>query len=189
MTVALSTRPDKGRAGTAKGRSDVFYVAGQQLSYEELQRLPADPAGLRGWIEKAVRVRKADPTANVPEYAVADHVTRTLVELLHQVPVPGSVRVAAYRALPTMPGVHARGKAKDARGRTGERLTLGHEPYPGQKGFERETELIVDTGTTLLLSESVKTTIDGRPFANKTSTETMLHVGWTDAAPSVPALP
>ncbi|MFI6512034.1 hypothetical protein ACIBCT_30905 [Streptosporangium sp. NPDC050855] len=59
MTVVLSTRPDKGRAGAAKGRSDAFHVAGQQLSYEELQRLPADPAGLRGWIEKAVRVRKA----------------------------------------------------------------------------------------------------------------------------------
>ncbi|MGC5013519.1 hypothetical protein ACLQ2R_22390 [Streptosporangium sp. DT93] len=187
--ASLSTLPDKGSVGPTKGVADVFYLAGQQLSYEELQRLPADPAGLKDWIEKAVRVRKADPTADIPEDAVDGHVTGTLISMLHEVPVPKNVRVAAYRALPTRPGVHVRGKAKDALGRTGERLSFDHANGRGNKGTKLETEVIVDTGTMLLLARGAKTTIDGRPFLHKTSTTTVLHVGWTDSPPSAPALP
>ncbi|MEU4833491.1 hypothetical protein [Streptosporangium sp. NPDC023615] len=184
----LSSLPDKGSVGPTKGGPDVFFLADQQLSYEELQRLPADPAGLRAWIEKAVRTPRADPTANVPEEAVDEYVRGTLVTL-YQLPVPRNVRVAAYRALPAMPGVHVRGKAKDALGRTGERLSFDHTRARGHKDTALRSEVIVDTGAMLLMAHGVRTTVGGKPFPNKTWTETMLHVGWTDRAPSVPALP
>ncbi|MFI6456803.1 CU044_5270 family protein [Streptosporangium amethystogenes] len=188
-TVSLSTKPSKGRVSLTKGPA-VFYVADQQLSYEELQRLPADPAGLRSWIERAVRVPRAEPDAKVPEDAVDGQVTRVLTELLHMVPVPKEVRVAAYRALPTMPGVRSLGKVKDTLGRTGEGFSIDHtQPRQKDPKIVATSHVIIDTGTMSLLAKELKSTRGGKPFLNKTWTETMLQVGWTDDKPSVPALP
>ncbi|WP_030924317.1 hypothetical protein [Streptosporangium amethystogenes] len=188
-TVSLSTTPNKGRVVLTKGPAS-FPVAGQQLSYEELQRLPADPTGLKNWIEKAVRVPKAEPDAEIPEDAVDGQVTGTLTMLLHEVPVPKEVRVAAYRALPTMPGVRSLGKVKDALGRTGEGFSIDHR-QARQKNLKvvAKTDVIIDTDAMSLLAENLKSTRNGKPFLNKTWTRTMLQVGWTDDKPSVPALP
>ncbi|MEV6862773.1 hypothetical protein AB0M44_17460 [Streptosporangium subroseum] len=178
--VSLSTKPDKGMVGPVKGRPTTFFLAGQQLSYEELQRMPSNPAELKTWLGKAAR------TAKVPDAGVDGYVTRVLPSLLHEVPVSKEVRTAAYQALRAMPGVRSLGKVKDARGRTGEGLSFILQK---QRSLVATTQVIVDTGTMLLLADSLKTTIDGKPFPNKTWTETMLQVGWTDDEPSVPALP
>jgi hypothetical protein len=183
-TVSLSTKPDKGGVSPAKGRPATFFLAGQQLSYEELQRLPADPAGLKTWLEKAARAAKA------PDDAVDGYVTQALPSLLHEVPVPKEVRTAAYEALPTMPGVRSLGKVKDARGRTGEGLSIDHGQTRQKKDtVAAKTQVIVDTDAMVLLASSFETTLNGKPFLNKTMTETMLQVGWTNDKPSIPALP
>jgi hypothetical protein len=180
MVVSLSTKPAKGMVQPVKGET-TFQLAGQLLTYEELQRLPADPAGLKTWIGKAARVSK------IADEAVDEYVTGSLVQLLYDSPVPKEVRTAAYEALPTMPGVRPLGKTKDSRGRIGGGLSIIH---PQQKDTTVvTTQVIVDTGMMLQLADSQKTTINGKTFPNKTFTETMLQVGWTGDEPSIPSLP
>lgn len=176
--VSLSIKPDKGRV-VRMGRPAVLSLADQRLSYEELQRLPADPAGLRTWIEKAAQVWK------VSEGAFDSYVAETLVQLLRRVPAPKEVRTAAYEALPTVPGVRVLGKIKDSQGRVGEGFSID---LPGRGTTLVTSQVIVDTDT-MLLAQSVRTTIGGRLFRDETSTETLLQVGWTDNEPAVPALP
>ena len=184
--MSLSTKADKGRVEPMKGRPSTFLLAGQQLSYEELQRLPADPAGLRTWLEKATRVAK------VSDDRVDEHVTRELPSLLHEVPVSKEIRTAAYRALSTMPGVRSLGKVKDERGRVGEGLSVVYEQTNREKATSADRiQMIVDTGAMILLSRAVRLTakVNGKPTPEINTTETMLQVGWTDDEPSVPSLP
>ena len=183
IPVSLSTKPGKGNLVPMKDPA-TFRVAGQQLSYEELQRLPADPAGLKNWIEKAARASQADPS----EESVNAHVTGTLTTLLHEVPVPKRIRVAAYQALPTVPGVRALGKTEDSQGRTGQGFSINHGESQKNDSIAAWDEVIVNTDTMLLLANSLKVSLNGKPF-QPIWTETMLQIGWTDDEPSVPALP
>ncbi|MFC5827878.1 hypothetical protein [Nonomuraea insulae] len=183
QVVKLSTKPDKGRFGQARGEN-TFRLGWQKLTYEEVQRLPADPSALKSWLAKAAQVSR------IPQNRVDDNVTGTLPELLHSLPAPKEVRAAAYQALLTMPGVHSRGTAKDGVGRTGSAVSIEYpDDVRKDKTYGNRTDLIVDTGTMLLLSTSHTATINGKVFPNKTMTQTLLQAGWTDAAPAVPTLP
>ncbi|MEV6152820.1 hypothetical protein AB0L53_20965 [Nonomuraea sp. NPDC052129] len=174
--VTLDTKADKGQVIPPRG-SNPFELAEQQLSYEEVQKLPADPSGLKAWLTKAVRVAKA------PEDAVDNNVALALLTLLRDLPAPKEVRAAAYQALLTMPDVRSQGTAKDALGRAGAKLSIFHD----RARQKVKTEVIVNTNEMVSLAERLTTELNGRPSADFTST--MLQVGWTDAAPSVPALP
>ncbi|MEV1241418.1 hypothetical protein [Nonomuraea sp. NPDC049750] len=177
-TVSLATKADKGRVIPSK-RPNAFFLAGQQMSYAELQELPADPSGLKDWLAKAVQVGRA------PDDAVGGYVTAALRTLLHTLPAPKEVRAAAYQALLTMPNVRAQGTVKDALGRAGAKLSIA--PDQVRQKITANIEVIVDTDEMVLLAESLTTELNGKPFRNYTST--MLQVGWTDTDPSVPALP
>ncbi|MEQ4715543.1 hypothetical protein [Nonomuraea sp. B19D2] len=181
--VKLSTEPDKGHVSPVRGRN-TFFLAGQKLRYDEVQRLPADPNGLKSWLTEAARVSR------VKENGVDRYVTGALSGLFHQLPAPKEVRTAAYQALLTMPGVRAQGRTKDNAGRTGAALSVDY-PETVQSGdtIKTKTDLIIDTDTMLLLSRTWTTRLNGKLFINKISTETVLQAGWTNAEPAVPALP
>lgn len=181
-SVSLTTKPDTGRLLPPKGPA-AFSLAGQRLSYQELQLLPADPSGLKNWLRTAARVLAGEQAAGD---IVDDTVTQELTHLLYESPVPKRVRTAAYQALRSTPGVRSLGKIDDSLGRTGEGLTIGRR----QQGTTvSTTEVIVDTGTMLLLADGLKTTVNGKPLLEKTWTETVVQVGWTDDEPSIPGLP
>ncbi|NUW32965.1 hypothetical protein HTZ77_16200 [Nonomuraea sp. SMC257] len=177
QVVSLSTRPDKGHVGPVPGER-TFLLSEQRLTYDEIQRLPADPDALKSWLTQVARVEQAKETI------VDSFVTGALTGLLYELPAPKEVRAAAYRALQTMPGVRVKGTAKDGVGRTGTALSI-----PPQKGTTVRSDLIVDTGAMLLLSEDMQDTIDGMASLEHTGTRTVLQAGWTDTAPAVPALP
>ncbi|MFG1686339.1 hypothetical protein ACGFNP_39675 [Nonomuraea sp. NPDC049269] len=179
-TVSLSTKPDKGRVGAVKGPG-TFFLDGQQLTFEEVQRLPADPSGLKTWLAKAARVSR------VPEDRVEGNVREALPTLLRDLPAPKEVRTAAYQALLTMPGVRSLGTAKDSLGRTGVKVSIDQEQTRDEDSVR--TEMIVDTDEMVQLAQNQTTKLNGKLFVNKTYAETLFQVGWTDAAPSVPALP
>ncbi|QFY12862.1 hypothetical protein GBF35_45480 [Nonomuraea phyllanthi] len=182
-TVSLSTEPDKGHVAPVRGDT-TFFLAGQRLTYDEVQRLPAKPDALKSWLAEAARVSRAD------ESAVDRFVTSALPDLLHRLPAPREVRAAAYQALLTMPGVRPAGEKKDGVGRTGAAVSIDYpETRQGKNTFTSGAELIIDTGTMLLLSEGHTSTINGKPFLNKTTTQAVLQAGWTDAEPAVPTLP
>ncbi|MCF6476506.1 hypothetical protein FAF44_50465 [Nonomuraea sp. MG754425] len=183
--VKLSTEPDKGHVGPVRGNDDKFFLAGQRLTYDEVQRLPAVPNALKSWLSEAARVSR------VKQNNVDQAITRALVEMLYQLPAPKNVRAAAYQALLTMPAVRSQGESKDSMGRAGAALSIDHPKAVQNNGLtiKDKTDLIVDTGTMLLLSESLTTKISGKLSFNESSTQTILEAGWTNTAPAVPALP
>ncbi|MGS2642427.1 hypothetical protein [Streptosporangium sp. LJ11] len=185
QVVKLSTEPDKGHVGPVRGNDDKFFLAGQRLTYDEVQRLPADPNVLKSWLSEAARVQR------VKQNDVDQYVTGALPGMLSQLPAPKNVRAAAYQALLTMPAVRSRGESKDSMGRAGAALSIDHPKAVQKDGLtiKDTTYLIVDTGTMLLLSESQTTKISGKLSLNETRTRTMLEAGWTNTAPAVPALP
>ncbi|MEV0382824.1 hypothetical protein [Nonomuraea sp. NPDC050643] len=181
-TVKLSAEPSKGSVAPVPNVSS-FRLAGQSLTYDEVQRLPADPKVLKDWLTRAARVGR------VPESSIGRWVTGTLPQILHDLPAPKAARAAAYQALLTTPGVRSEGVVKDPLGRSGTALLL-EEPMNQKKSVASvKTRLIIDTGAMVLLSQHRTLSTDGRPTAGKDSHETMIEVGWTDSPPVVPALP
>jgi hypothetical protein len=176
-TVRLSTEPAKGNVTPVRNENS-FRLAGQRLTYDEVQRLPAEPNNLKDWLRKAGQVHR------VLNGSLDDWVTNTLPTILQSIPAPKEVRAAAYQALLTMPGVRAGGNAKDALGRSGAAVLVD----TGQEGSAK-IRLIVDTGRMVLLSRDQTVRFDGKVLESKTYNETLVEVGWTDAEPAVPALP
>ncbi|MED7926851.1 hypothetical protein SMD20_21525 [Nonomuraea sp. LP-02] len=179
-TVKLSATPAKGSIGPVRDQNQ-FFLAGQNLTYDEVQRLPADPGILKDWL------RRAGQVGRVPSASLDGWVVGTLPELLHALPVTKEVRTAAYQALLTMPGVRADGVAKDTLGRSGAAV-LVDRTFKGGKSSAR-TRLIVDTGRMVLLSRDQKALNDGKQVPGKDASETLVEVGWTNTPPAVPALP
>jgi hypothetical protein len=185
QVVKLSTEPDKGRVGPVHGNDHTFFLAGQRLTYDEVQRLPAEPNALKSWLSEAARVSR------IRQDDVDQYIIGVLPGMLNQLPAPKSVRAAAYQLLLTMPGVRLQGETKSSRGRAGAALSIDHPKAVQDNGLtiKDRTDLIVDTGTMLLLSESQTTAIRGKLSLNETSTQIVLEAGWTNTAPAVPALP
>ncbi|MET8868803.1 hypothetical protein ABZW11_38250 [Nonomuraea sp. NPDC004580] len=176
-TVKLSTQPANGHV-TPNRSSTQFFLAGQRLTYEEVQRLPADAERLKDWLRQAGRVHR------VPENGLDSWVTSALPLLLHDLPAPKEVRTAAYETLLTMPGVRAAGQATDALGRTGSAVVYIRQ---GDKNATTQ-RFIVDTERMMLLSYGYATDNPDRQPAGRDET-TVVEAGWTDAPPAVPALP
>ncbi|GLW08296.1 hypothetical protein Misp01_34260 [Microtetraspora sp. NBRC 13810] len=179
-TVKLSAHPAQGRVDPVPGKTQ-FWFAEQWLTYDEVQRLPADPGRLKDWITKAGRTNRE---SDIPGW-----VRYTLPAVLHDVPAPKEVRTAAYRALLTLPGVRAGGAAKDDLGRPGTVVVIDSTSGKGKEATVFKERLIVDTGRMVLLSQDQKATRDGKAVPDMSSDETLIQVGWTDSRPAVPALP
>ncbi|NJP89119.1 hypothetical protein HCN51_06585 [Nonomuraea sp. FMUSA5-5] len=143
---------EQGRVTRVTGRSP-FSMAGRDLTYDQIQALPADPGELRE------RVAAMLPAGS--EGLLAD----ALSGLLWTKPSPPGVRAAAYRALADLPEVRYLGPATDERGRTGSAFSFG------LPSGSRRT-LIIDPGTSQVLSSE-----DG------TRSELVLVAGWTDEGP------
>ncbi|MEU4514090.1 hypothetical protein AB0G05_31715 [Nonomuraea wenchangensis] len=181
-TVKLSATPAKGSMNSVRNQ-DYFFLAGQHLTYDEVQRLPANPATLKDWL------RRAGQASRVPSSALDGWVAGSLPELLHALPVTKEVRAAAYQALLTMPDVRADGVAKDAIGRSGAVVLIERKAEGTKSKSTSRTRLIVDTARMVLLSRDQRALDDGRQVPGKDSSETLVEVGWTDTPPAVPALP
>jgi len=181
--VKLSAEPADGHVGLALPDRPQFMLDDQWLTYDEVQRLPADPSRLKDWLTKAAQVGR------VSDSAMAGWLTGTLTQLLHDLPVPQEVRTAAYQALLTLPGVRADGDAKDDLGRTGAVVVIHHAYGTGKKTHSDKRRLIVDTARMVLLSKDQTITDGGKASRTQTDHKTMVEVGWTSSQPTVPALP
>ncbi|MFC4006270.1 hypothetical protein ACFOY2_03480 [Nonomuraea purpurea] len=176
-TVKLSAEPAKGHL-TPGRKPEEFQFGGQWLTYDEVQRLPADPTGLKAWLTKAAQVSR------IPAPSIDGWIRGTLPQLLYILPAPKEVRASAYNALLTMPGVRSQGEAKDSLGRSGTAVLV--ESTTKQKNT---TKLTVDTGRMVLLSENQTVLLNGKKFEMKSYDETIVEAGWTNSVPAVPALP
>lgn len=181
-TVKLSTQPSKGRLVPVRDQN-WFLLAGQRLTYDEVQRLPADPNRLKDWLTKAGQVSR------VPASSIGGWLTETLPQILHSLPAPKEVRAAAYQALLTVPGVRADGNAKDNLGRSGAAVLIDRTGEKEKNTDSVKKRLIVDTGRMVLLSQDQTVTVSGKALVSKNYNETLIEVGWTNSQPAVPALP
>ncbi|MFI6630481.1 hypothetical protein ACIBI7_16565 [Nonomuraea fuscirosea] len=179
-TVKLSSKPGRGSVSPALKGHDQFEFAGQRLTYDEVQRLPADPAQLKAWLMKAGQVGR--------EMDLAAWVEETLPLLLHDIPAPKQVRAAAYQALLSLPGARVDGEAKDELGRSGAALVIDRPGGKAKGAPPTRVRMIVDTGRMLLLAVDQLGTSGGRASAEWSYRKTLVEVGWTDAPPAAPAL-
>ncbi|MEV5894224.1 hypothetical protein [Nonomuraea fuscirosea] len=179
-TVKLSTKPGRGSVSPALKGHDQFEFAGQRLTYDEVQRLPADPAQLKAWLMKAGQVGR--------EMDLAAWVEETLPMLLHDIPAPKQVRAAAYQALLSLPGARVDGEAEDELGRSGAALVIDRPGGKAKRAPSTRVRMIVDTGRMVLLAQDRLGTSGGKASAEWSYRKTLIEVGWTDTPPAAPAL-
>jgi len=176
MLVELSTAPDKGSLVPAKPAG--FILATRKVTFEELQALPSEPGALKEWLVES-RMKGEEPPARREDVKVAG----TLVELLHSYPVPKRVRQAAFTLLSAEPGytVTDLGRSRKKLSETSRSTKSGKQP-----AIVAKHTITVDTSDMLIVARTLDSTIDGKPFPDKTWTM-VIESGWSAAAPAVPA--
>ncbi|MEV4382842.1 CU044_5270 family protein [Streptosporangium sp. NPDC049644] len=172
----LSTSPEKGELRAIAGKVP-FSMAGHEMTFEQLQRLPVAPAALKEWVTEAV----SDVPAGTVDGVVAD----ALSGLLWSKPSPPDVRAAAYRALAELPNIRYLGSATDERGRAGAGFSFTVQPPGARNGAAVRRTLIIDPDSSQVLSS----TVTGPPGVKGDQVELVLEAGWTDDRPAVPELP
>lgn len=117
--VAELWASEDGRAWSSDGRrvravkGVPFSMAGKDLTFAQIQRLPGDDAKLRARV-----------VAMLPANAGDDVLADALLGLLWRKPSPPGVRAAAYRLLADLPNVRYLGKRVDGLGRPGEAFSF-----------------------------------------------------------------
>ncbi|GAA4221152.1 hypothetical protein FHR32_005353 [Streptosporangium album] len=167
----LSTAPGEGLLNAVTDRAP-FSMAGHGMSFEQIQRLPADPVALKDRVAEVVR--------DVPGGSTDGVVADALSGLLWSKPSPPDVRAAAYRALAELPNVRYLGTAKDERGRAGAAFS-----FTVRTTATVQRTLIIDPTSSQVLSS----TDTGRPGTVGDEVEVVLEAGWTDDEPTAPGLP
>jgi hypothetical protein len=115
------------------------------LSYTQLRRLPANPAGLRAVVDRIAA--RDDVARQFPSGQWQAVVKFALLRGLAQTPAPPRVRAALYRVLASTPGIRLVGRRTDSVGRTGVAVAVT------LAGAIR-LELIIDPSTGDLLQTS-----------------------------------
>ncbi|YCK36334.1 hypothetical protein ACNF49_20305 [Actinomadura sp. ATCC 39365] len=147
----------RGRVVPVTGRAP-FSMAGRDLTFRQIQELPADPAELKERVAAMLPAGSADLLADA------------LSGLLWSKPSPPAVRAAAYRALADLPDVRYLGGRADPLGRPGEAFS-----YPLPTGVRRT--LIIDPATSQVLA--------GTDAGGTGGSQIVLTAGWTDQAPDL----
>ncbi|GGP85151.1 CU044_5270 family protein [Streptosporangium pseudovulgare] len=170
-TTRDGRRWSKGEPGDPPGAvvpdSTSFMLKGAKVSFEDLERLPADP--------EALKTRLAELPGRDDDMALSEQrgdPTRPLITLISELPTPPEVRSAAFRALAATPGVRDAGAMEDGR-----KLLI-----PDPDG-EKEITLVVDP-------ETARVTRTDQLMGDNGSVGwaeglISLTTGWTDELPQV----
>ncbi|GAA1555229.1 hypothetical protein GCM10009678_42780 [Actinomadura kijaniata] len=181
--MRLKAKPDRRQpvVRSQRGRGG-FRFMGEPVTLAELQRLPADPQGLRTLIlrgrKQAVDTGRA-PRENGPSEAETVFLETSV---LLRLPAPPRTRGAAYRLIASLPGLRYEGRARDPLGRPGPAVDLpGGRAATGADEMSGVTRrLIVDPKTSHLLAWQDHTTGSRRQLVTSTAYES---IGWTDTPP------
>jgi hypothetical protein len=170
---------------------DTFVIADEtEMTFKQLQQLPAEADALRAWVVDAVK-DDLDPSASAE--IVEENVASVLANLLVDLPVPPDVRAASFRALADMPNVTSIGTTQDELGRAGTGIVID----PGARAHihvvgggvsevgEFSRILIIDPDTSHVLADQISIDKSDNPVGSTL----MLEVGWTDEEPHEPELP
>jgi hypothetical protein len=142
-----------------------FFVGGQELTFRQLQHLPASPAALTKWIVTNAAEHGGKTGGPAPSKAQErEDIFDSLDSLLSELPTTPQVRAAAFRALAALPGVTSLGQAGGGQGVRfttlgGEQATLVIDPSTGQI---RATNFFVDNQGATFWQQIPNATITGR---------------------------
>jgi hypothetical protein len=148
-----------------------FFLGGRELTFRQLQHLPADPAALTRWIVTNAARHGGKTGGPAPSKAQErEDIFDSLDSLLSELPATPQVRAAAFRALAALPGVTSLGQAGGGQGVRftllgGQQATLVIDPASGQI---RATNFFVDNQGAEFWQKIPNATITGR---------------WTDTLP------
>ncbi|MFI6817676.1 CU044_5270 family protein [Nonomuraea sp. NPDC050328] len=163
------TRNEPGDApGEIVASWKTLRLKGAEVSFEELDRLPTDPAALTAWIV----ARKGDKADMATSEQQGDP-TFPLLTLITELPTPSAVRSAAFEALAATPGVENKG-AVDG----GQHLTL-----PDPDGGTTPIELVVDPDTARVVQANV--VLGGAGDLAWSDEYISVSTEWTDQRPPV----
>jgi hypothetical protein len=124
-----------------------FFLGGKELTFGQLQKLPANPAALTKWIVANAAGHGGKSGGPSPSHAqTRADIFDSLTSLLSELPATPQVRAAAFRSLAALPGVTSLGQVGGGQGIRfrmlgGERATLIIDPSTGQI---RATNFFVD---------------------------------------------
>ncbi|GAA4618312.1 hypothetical protein GCM10023195_82220 [Actinoallomurus liliacearum] len=158
------TSPVKENGGKNGYWNDGFTVGDTQLSFQQIQRLPADPSALKKWITHHSSLMR-DVGKGHGSVSADQVVSGALIGLLEMTPAPPAVRAAAFRALASLPEVRNLGRVDGGQG-----LLITQS--------DGTSRLVLDPATSRIRSSS---------FAGKgktaSGTERVDAAEWTDVAP------
>jgi hypothetical protein len=142
-----------------------FFLGGLELTFRQLQHLPASPAALTKWIVTNAARHGGKTGGPAPSKAQErEDIFGSLDSLLSELPTTPQVRAAAFRALAALPGVASLGQAGGGQGVRfttlgGEQATLFIDPSTGQI---RATNFFVDNQGATFWQQIPNATITGR---------------------------
>ena len=142
-----------------------FFLGGRELTFHQIQHLPADPAALTRWIVTNAARHGGKSGGPVPSKAQErEDIFDSLISLLSELPATPQVRAAAFRALAALPGVTSLGQAGGGQGVRftllgGQQATLVIDPASGQI---RATNFFVDNQGAEFWQKIPNATITGR---------------------------
>ena len=142
-----------------------FFLGGRELTFRQIQRLPADPGALTRWIVTNAARHGGKAGGPVPSKAQErEDIFDSLDSLLSELPATPQVRAAAFRALAALPGVTSLGQVGGGQGVRftllgGQRATLIIDAASGQI---RATNFFVDNQGGQFWQQIPNATITGR---------------------------
>ncbi|MFI0444035.1 CU044_5270 family protein [Actinomadura sp. 6N118] len=174
--VTTTAGPRKAERGTPGGRRPgtegkpgiVGSLGNDEITMDQVRRLPADRNGLRAEIKR--RLPGAGKMLDTITYEAG-------TGLILQLPVSPAVMGAAYEMLAATPGVRSEGTVTDSLGRKGNAVTMGAD---GSKRIKNRT--IIDPATGLPLGTQTYRVKDGAVL----DSEAVSKIGWTNEQPDLP---
>jgi hypothetical protein len=148
----------------------------------DVRRVPADPEGLRNFLEQALK--------RVPGHVDAAEWLMSNAQKIGAAPVKPGVRAAMYRLLAGSPGIRPLGSVTDPLGRRGD----GVARRVRADDTVLDEWLVIDPATGRLLAQESVLVKPGKVWAGRTpgtvvSYDALVSYGWTDKVPAYPIEP
>ncbi|GAA1208112.1 CU044_5270 family protein [Pseudonocardia alaniniphila] len=176
LEISAAERPPFGNPiGTG---SESFALGDRNVTQQEIDALPTDPAQLRSALLDRFHGGGGDMPTDQDRWLFA-----VGSNIITDMPVSPGVRAAAYRMLDDLSGVRDLGSVQDAQGRTGQAVAVIDESRNGTF----ESRLIIDPDSGRPLARETRL-VQPDGSAELTNYELVVGTGYTDdSPPPVPA--
>jgi hypothetical protein len=118
------------------------------VSYDQLRRLPTDPARLSAALDRIAA--RYHVNRLFPQHDIRTAIRFEMLRQLAEAPTSASLRAALYRVLARTPGLHLLGRTRDSAGRYGMGVAANVGPVDLELILDPRTGELLQTSRTLL---------------------------------------